>query len=119
MKKILLLISVMMISFSAFAQDGVKWNEGTLQEVLNKAKSKKKGPKQVFIDCYTSWCGPCKWMANTVFPQKEAGDYFNKNFVCAKFDMEKDEGVDMKTKYAISAFPTFLILDVEIGRAHV
>ncbi len=120
MKKILLFTLCAFISFASFAQSGgVNWEKGTFAEALKKAKSNKKGPNLVFLDCYTSWCGPCKYMANTIFPTKEAGDYFNKNFVNIKIDMEKGEGVDIAKKYSISAYPTFLILDGdgnEIGR---
>ena len=90
---------------------GVNFNEGkTFAEVL--ALAKKEG-KPVFVDCYTSWCGPCKMMANKEFPKKEAGDYFNKKFVCWKVDMEKGEGVDLAKRYDVNAFPTFLILDAD------
>lgn len=119
MKKILLFALAALMAIPSFAQDGVKWEDGTFQEVLAKAKKNKKGPKLVFVDCFTSWCGPCKQMATKIFPTKEAGEYFNKNFVNAKFDMEKGEGIDLHNKYGIAAYPTFLILDAdgnEIGR---
>src|SRR5574344_209248 len=119
MKKILVLAVLAMFSIASFAQNGVKWETTSLKEVLNKAKNNKKGPKIVFMDCYTTWCGPCKHMANVVFPTKEAGDYFNKNFVNFKCDMEKGEGLELAKKYNIKAYPTFLILDGdgnEIGR---
>lgn len=109
------------LTFSAYAQEvGVKWETGTLQEALDKAKKNKKGPKHVFVDCYTTWCGPCKFMATEVFPTKDAGDYFNKYFVNIKIDMEKGEGIDIRKKYSVVAYPTFLILDPdgnEVGRA--
>ena len=90
---------------------GVNFNDGkTFSEVL--ALAKKEG-KPVFVDCYTSWCGPCKMMANKEFPKKEAGDYFNKKFVCWKVDMEKGEGVGLAKRYDVNAFPTFLILDAD------
>ena len=90
---------------------GVNFNEGkTFAEVL--ALAKKEG-KPVFVDCYTSWCGPCKMMANKEFPKKEAGDYFNKKFVNWKVDMEKGEGVGLAKRYDVNAFPTFLILDAD------
>ncbi len=77
--------------------------------------------KPVFIDCYTSWCGPCKAMARDVFPQKEAGEYFNTKFVCWKVDMEKGEGPDLAKKYDVAAYPTFLILnsDGSLRATHV
>lgn len=120
MKKILLVTLCALFSLTSFAQTGgVNWEHGTLQEALNKAKANKKGPNLVFLDCFTTWCGPCKNMANNVFPTKEAGDYFNKNFVNIKIDMEKGEGIELAKKYGVAAYPTFLILNSdgsEVGR---
>ena len=73
------------------------------------AAAKKEG-KLVFVDCYTSWCGPCRDMAEKVFPQKEAGDYFNPRFVCVKYDMEKGEGEELAKRFEVRAYPTFLIV---------
>ena len=90
---------------------GVNFNDGkTFADIL--ALAKKEG-KPVFVDCYTEWCGPCKMMAHKEFPKKEAGDYFNKKFVCWKVDMEKGEGVELAKRYDVNAFPTFLILDAD------
>lgn len=62
------------------------------------------------MDCYTSWCGPCKYMSETIFPQEKAGEFFNPKFVCVKFDMEKGEGPELGKKFGVRAYPTFLIL---------
>ena len=66
--------------------------------------------KMVFIDFYTSWCGPCKMMANQVFPQKEVGDYFNAKFVCVKYDAEK-EAPELAKEFTVKAYPTFIVTD--------
>lgn len=98
-----------LFSMGASAQNaGVKWEEGTFSQALEKAVKKS---KPIFLDCYTSWCGPCKHMANNVFTLPQAGAFFNANFINIKVDMEKGEGVSLKTKYNVKAFPTFIILD--------
>ena len=67
--------------------------------------------KLVFIDFYTEWCGPCRMMANNIFPQKAVGDYFNEKFVCLKIDAEKGEGVELAKRFKVTAYPTFIVLD--------
>ncbi len=74
------------------AQDGVNFRDITLEEALRQAKAEN---KLVFMDCYTSWCGPCKNMTEKIFPQKAAGDYFNPRFVCVKYDLEKGAGKEL------------------------
>jgi len=73
------------------------------------AKAKADG-KQLFVDCYTTWCGPCKMMTNKVFPQAEVGEFMNQHFVCLKVDMEKGEGPELAKRYEVAAYPTMLIL---------
>lgn len=91
--------------------------EGTLfNQAVQKAKST---GKLIFLDCYTSWCGPCKMMANTVFPQEVVGNFMNPKYVCIKIDMEKGEGPELAKKLQISAYPTFIVFNSagqEIGR---
>lgn len=77
-----------------------------------KAASKAEG-KHIFIDFYTSWCGPCKRLAAEVFPQKQIGDYLNSRYVCLKIDAEKGEGVELSNKFAVKAYPTIAIVDNE------
>ncbi|WP_449386828.1 thioredoxin family protein [Chryseobacterium lineare] len=106
MKK-LSIFSALFIGAFALAQ-GIKFEETNFNTILAKAK---KENKLVFIDAYTTWCGPCKLMAKNVFPQKNVGDYYNANFINAKIDMEKGEGIDIAKKYNVKAFPTYLFVD--------
>lgn len=69
--------------------------------------------KPVFIDCYTTWCGPCKWMSANIFTNDDVAAYYNENYVCLKIDMEKGEGIDIARDYGIRAYPTLLYLDSE------
>lgn len=92
--------------FMLWAQ-GIKFEEGTFTEALAKAK---KENKIVFVDVYTTWCGPCKKMAKEFFPTKEAGDKYNTAFVNYKIDAEKGEGIQVAQKYNVSGYPTSLYL---------
>ncbi|WP_343664583.1 thioredoxin family protein [Chryseobacterium mucoviscidosis] len=106
MKK-LSIFSALFIGAFALAQ-GIKFEESNFTAVLAKAK---KENKLVFIDAYTTWCGPCKLMAKNIFPQKTVGDYYNSHFINAKIDMEKGEGIEIAKKYNVKAFPTYLFVD--------
>lgn len=88
MKKIVLAVFMAAMALSLSAQ--INFREGGFAEALEAAKSEN---KLVFMDCYTSWCGPCKLMASKEFVQEKAGEYFNPRFVSVKIDMEKGEGV--------------------------
>ena len=107
MKTILIAITALFLSTNTMAQ-GIEFEHGTFAEALAKAK---KENKMVFMDCYTSWCGPCKMIAKNVFPQKEVGDVFNKQFVNFKIDCEKGEGPEIAKRYGVNAYPTMLFFD--------
>jgi len=90
------------------AQDGIRFEEGSFSEILIKAKSLN---KPVFIDVYTSWCGPCKRMAKEIFPKKEVGEKFNSSFINYALDAEKGEGVALALKYKVGSYPTYLFVN--------
>lgn len=94
------------LPLSSFAQ-GVDFKELTMQEALALAGKEK---KMIFIDFYTTRCGPCKMMSSEVFTQEQVGTYFNRVFVNMKVDAEKGEGVELAKKYQVRAYPTFVVL---------
>lgn len=44
--------------------------------------------KMIFVDCYASWCVPCKVIDKAVFQTEVAGEYFNQNFISYKVQMD-------------------------------
>lgn len=75
-------------------------------------KAAKKQHKPIFVDCYTSWCGPCKQLAKEVFTREDVGQWVNEHFVSVKYDVEKENGLNFARRYRdqISAFPTLLLI---------
>lgn len=102
-----------MISLFAYMgtqAQGIKFEHGQLQDALNKAKAEN---KLVFVDVYTKWCGPCKQMVKNIFPLKEVGEFYNKNFISYKLDAENTDikGPEISEKYKVQGYPTYLFLD--------
>ena len=91
----------------AAPEGGIAFVTASFDELLAKAKAEN---KLLFIDGYTTWCGPCKMLAKQTFPQKEVGTYMNARFVSAQIDMERGEGPELAKRFGISAYPTMLIL---------
>lgn len=107
MKKLMLIMLLAALTCAATAQ--TNFRDLSYAEALQAAKAEN---KMVFLDFYTVWCGPCKFMAEEVFPLKEVGECLNDRFVCIKIDGEKGEGVELVKRYKINAYPTFIGIDV-------
>jgi len=95
--------------------EGIQFSHGSWDEIMALAK---KSNKMIFVDCYTSWCGPCKQLSKEVFPVKEVGAYFNQHFVSVKIDMEKGEGKQLKDDFQVNAFPTMIFFNNEGKESH-
>lgn len=117
MKKLAITMMSLMVALTMTAQGVAFEPEGTtLEQASAKAKAEN---KLIFLDAYTQWCGPCKMMARTVFPQEIVGNALNPRFVSIKIDMESAYGAPLAKKLQISAYPTFVIFNAdaqEIGR---
>lgn len=92
------------------AGQGIEFRDMPLEKALETAAKEK---KMVFIDFYTTWCGPCKTLSNEVFPLKEVGDFFNARFVSLKCDAEKGDGPALARKYGVRAYPTLAFLNAD------
>ncbi len=111
----LLFIFSMSASYTVAQNRSIEFNHGTFSEILAQAK---KENKMIYIDCFTVWCGPCKWMAKNVFTNDTVADFYNKNFINAKIDMEKGEGIEIAKKYGINAYPTLLYINGDGVQMH-
>jgi thioredoxin 1 len=88
--------------------EGIQFFHGTFKEALAKAK---KENKKVMMDCFTTWCGPCKILKSKVFTDKALGEYMNKNYVCVAMDYENGEGPAIAQMYPVDGYPTVILMD--------
>ena len=63
MKRVLALLYFGVLAMGSIYAQGIEFFHGTYEEALQKARAE---GKQIFVDVYTSWCGPCKMLAPIV-----------------------------------------------------
>lgn len=108
MKRLLLLLIFGLAVTMAEAQ--VKWVEGSTDKVRELAV---KADKLVFIDLYADWCGPCRMMEERVFKREDVGDYFDRHFVAAKYNVDRPTGRALMQRYGRGSIPFYLILNTD------
>ena len=112
---VLLLIVSMISCSTVYCQEGVNFEKESWSNTLAKAKAEN---KIVFVDAYTTWCGPCKMMDAKTFPDEKVGNFFNKNFINIKVDAEKGDGLIIAEKYKIISYPTLFFVNCDGELVH-
>ncbi len=99
---------------------GVKFEENmSWEQIKKKAEAEK---KYIFVDVYTTWCGPCKQMEKDVYPNDTVGKFMNDKFISVKVQMDTTaqdneyikkwyaDARKIGNDYPVSGYPTFLFL---------
>lgn len=76
---------------AAPAKSGIRWM--TIEEAQAAAK---KAPRPLFIDVYTTWCGPCRMLDARTFSDPRVAEYINSRYYPVKFNAESGEPVTFK-----------------------
>ena len=136
LRNFLFLITInilLLVSFTCYSQQ-IDWiNVNDLKEVLKTSK------KNIIIDVYTNWCGPCKLMERNTFQNKYISKFINENYHAVKFNAEGNESINFMDKFfqnpnfdssrvnsrnathefarflGISAYPTTVFLDKDMN----
>ena len=82
---------IFLLTISVSQAQEIKWM--TIYEAL---AAQKKQPKKIFMDAYTTWCGPCKLLDKNTFTNKDVINYINTHYYAVKFNAEGTEEVTYK-----------------------
>ncbi len=67
------------------AQDkGIHFEKRTWKKVLALAEKKN---KLIFLDAYTTWCGPCIWMEKNTFIDEKVSKFYNEYFINVRINI--------------------------------
>ena len=72
----------------------------SLEKALQKAKEE---GKYVFMDCYTTWCGPCKMLSPVVEEIAGESDAYR---VCK---INVDDAPEIAARYRVMSIPTLIV----------
>ena len=98
MNRLIFIIIALLIAETAFGQ--INFRQLSFDEALAAAKTE---DKYVFIDCYTSWCGPCKMIAPIL--EELAAEYADEIYIY-KVDTEAEQ--ELAAAFGIRSIPTLL-----------
>lgn len=114
--KTIKVILALVFAISLNAQDrAIEFRQISFDDALAAAK---KENKPIFMDCYTVWCGPCKWMSANVFPDAKVAELYNDKYINVKINMEKGEGILFAKAYDVRAYPTLMFIDAKGNMVH-
>lgn len=111
MKTIVFVLFGLLLSYGLTAQNReIEFRNVSLEEAKEMAK---KENKLIFLDCYGTYCPPCRTMEATVFKTDSVADFVNATFVNVKMNMDDEPSKPYSEKYKIGAVPSYLLLDAQ------
>lgn len=98
------------------AHVGVYFQDLPFEDVLKMAGQQRK--KRILLYCYVDEDRACRYLMDTVFKDKEAEHFVNKNFICAKYEMKEEEGKRIAKIFDLHTCPAFVILNSDGSVRH-
>ena len=89
MQRLFLITFLTLFSGVGMTAQEIEWM--SMNEAL---KAQKMEPKKIFMDAYTTWCGPCKMLDKNTFSNKDVAEYINENYYPVKFNAEGQEEIN-------------------------
>ena len=76
-----------------------------VEKINEKEFNEKIASGKVLVDCFATWCGPCKMLSPII--DELAGEVTDYKF----YKLDVDENEELSRKYGIMSIPTLLIFE--------
>ena len=122
MKKLFTIFAILLFSLKSFAQEGVKWEQLTLDEAVAKMAAGECDKKYIFLYFGTDIPYDMEWVE--FFNTELAGNYFNGRYLCIMADAATPYGAKLEKRLKTLSYPSFYVFDskgtreASIGTAH-
>ncbi len=104
--------TLLFISLFCYNSLAVDFYAGTYQQALAKGKLEN---KPLFLYFTATWCGPCIYMQQYIFPDTTLSTYIKQNYIALKLDIDTEEGKLVYYKShqpkAPTGVPAFIIMN--------
>ena len=115
MKKSLILIALLLATFTTYAQESnvihltkAEFIEKVYDYTISDKVLRYKGDKPAIIDFYADWCGPCRKLSPIL---EEVATEFKKDIYIYKVNTDKEP--EIAKAFGIRALPTLLFIPLE------
>ncbi len=109
MRRIASTVLALVLSIAAFAQSGVKWENISFKEAVEKAAKKEGGKEHIFLYLGIDIPYDTEWLE--YFSTEMAGDFFNDKFICIMADASTPEGLKLAVSLKVKTYPMFFNID--------
>ena len=99
--------AVIVLAIAGAALAEVEWEGSSWEDALARAKTQ---DQFVFVDFYTTWCGPCKKLDSVTYKDEKVIEFLGGT-VALKYDAEKGVGEELAGKYRVVAYPTLIVFN--------
>lgn len=62
----------------------------------------------IFVFVYANYKSDCQKMQRNVFEQKAVGEFFNRNFLSVKINLQTEDGFKFNNDYSLRDYPSYL-----------
>ena len=122
-KKITYVLIAIFLSYQSIAMGGVNFEKNlNWLQIQAKARAER---KYIFVDCFATWCAPCKSMDKNIFSIEKVGSYMDEHFISIKVQMDTSTADNDEIKkwyadahrimmdYNVKSYPSYLFFTPE------